>query len=184
MSTGMVTILVAAVGVMGTLLAPITTAWVGARGRLQEFELQQRAETARRRDEDAQQELERRRDTYVALNASARRWRIRMMEDLHALRLGTTPDANGATEAARNEFLDTYAQAQMLVPDSVLKPSQSVRVALADAKKQIDSFREDTAQSPDQWQELHTGLIKSWDVIMVMQIAMRRDLGITTIPSS
>ncbi|MGP3980637.1 hypothetical protein [Streptomyces sp. KR80] len=111
MNTGVIALLVAVVGVAGTLLAPITTAWVGSRARRQEFELQQRADQATRRLEEAQQNLERRRDTYVALNSSARLYRMLMMEDLHALRKGAAPDANGDTDAARVEFQNTYAQA-------------------------------------------------------------------------
>ncbi|MEK8142523.1 hypothetical protein NKH18_09520 [Streptomyces sp. M10(2022)] len=127
-----IALLVAVVGVVGTLPAPITTAWVSSRQRRQEFELQQRSDRTMRHIDDAQANLERRRDTYVALNSGARRYRFQMMEDLYALRSGA--DKDPATEVARVEFQDTYAQAQMLVPDNVLQSCQAVRVALAEAR--------------------------------------------------
>ncbi|MFC9758585.1 hypothetical protein [Streptomyces sp. NPDC056921] len=147
-----------------------------------QFELQQRADQATRRLEVAERNLERLRDAYVALNSSARRYRILMMEDLHALRRGTRPDANGLTDAARIEFQNVYGQAQMLVPNAVLEPCHAVRVALADVKKKIDGLHEDTALDQEIWQEAHAHLIQLWDVIGVMQDAMRQDLGITTPP--
>lgn len=180
MSTEVIALLVAVVGVAGTLLAPITTAWVSSRSRRQEFELQQRSEQTRRHIDDAQANLERRRDMYVTLNSGARRYRFRMMEDLYAIRSGADPDP--ATEVIRVEFQDAYAQAQMLVPDNVLQPCQAVRVALAEAKKLLDALIEDSAHDQRKWQESHTFLIEMWDAIMAMQLAMRQDLGISTPP--
>ncbi|MFC8640711.1 hypothetical protein RKD45_001426 [Streptomyces griseus] len=180
MSTGVIALLVAVVGVAGTLLAPITTAWVSSRSRRQEFELQQDSDRAKRHIDDAQANLERRRDAYVALNSGARRYRFMMMEDLYAVRRGAGPDP--ATELARVEFQDTYAQAQMLVPDDVLRPCQTVRVALAEAKKLMDSLAEDATHDQQKWQEAHTFLIDMWEPIGVMQLAMRQDLGISAPP--
>ncbi|MER5894152.1 hypothetical protein [Streptomyces sp. NPDC001876] len=166
----------------GTLLAPITTAWVSSRSRRQEFELQQHSDRTKRHIDDAQANLERRRDTYVALNSGARRYRFLMMEDLYAMRSGAETDP--ATELVRAEFQDTYAQAQMLVPDNVLQPCQAVRVALAEAKKLMESLAEDGAHDQQKWQEAHTFLIQMWDAITAMQLAMRQDLGISTPPHS
>ncbi|WP_406389030.1 hypothetical protein [Streptomyces sp. NBC_00887] len=180
MSTGLIALLVAVVGVAGTLLAPITTAWVSSRSRRQDFELQQRSERTKRHLDDAQANLERRRDIYVALNSGARRYRFHMMEDLYAMR--SEADPNPATEVVRAEFQDTYAQAQMLVPDNVLQPCQAVRVALAEAKKLMESLTEDGAHDQQKWQETHTFLIQMWDAITAMQLAMHQDLGISTPP--
>ncbi|MFD5876577.1 hypothetical protein [Streptomyces sp. NPDC060322] len=177
MSTGVIALLVAVVGVAGTLLAPITTAWVSSRSRRQEFELQERSDRAKRHIDAAETYLERRREIYVALNSGARRYRFRILEDLYALRSGTGPDP--ATEAARIEFQDTYAQAQMLVPDDVLRACQTVRVALAEARKLLEALDGDSARDQQKWQEAHTFLLQMWDAIGEMQLAMRRDLGIT-----
>ncbi|MEU9060708.1 hypothetical protein AB0D13_18115 [Streptomyces sp. NPDC048430] len=180
MSTGVIALLVAVVGVAGTLLAPITTAWVSSRSRRQEFELQQGSDRAKRHIDDAQAYLERRRDTYVALNSGARRYRFLMMEDLYAVRRGADPDP--ATELARVEFQDTYAQAQMLVPDAVLQPCQTVRVALAEARKLMESLTEDVTHDQQKWQETHAFLITMWEPLGAMQLAMRQDLGISAPP--
>ncbi|MFE4215623.1 hypothetical protein [Streptomyces sp. NPDC056844] len=180
MSTGVIALLVAVVGVAGTLLAPVTTAWVSSRSRRQEFELQQHSDRAQRLADDAKADLERRRDIYVALNSGARRYRFLMMEDLYTLRSGsgTAP----ATEVARVEFQDTYAQAQMLVPDDVLQSCQEVRVALAEARKLMDSLAGGGGHDRQKWQEAHTFLIRMWDAITAMQLAMRQDLGISEPP--
>ncbi|MEU0632630.1 hypothetical protein [Streptomyces sp. NPDC005989] len=49
-------------------------------------------------------------------------------------------------------------------------------------QKKIDGLHEDTALDQEIWQEAHAHLIQLWDVIGVMQDAMRQDLGITTPP--
>ncbi|MEU9200623.1 hypothetical protein [Streptomyces sp. NPDC048332] len=179
MDAGVIALLVAAVGVAGTLLAPITTTWVGSRARLQEFELQQRAEQARRHVEEAQRNLERRRETYVALNSATRRYRILMMEDVHVLLNGGPLDADGAIENARLEFQDVYAQAQMLIPDSVLGPCHETRVALAEARKVIAALHKEGEPGQEAWQSVHADVMRIWDLIQAMQEAMRADLGIT-----
>ncbi|MEU0162670.1 hypothetical protein ABZ154_28635 [Streptomyces sp. NPDC006261] len=176
MSTGTVALLVAVVGVAGTLLAPITTAWVSSRSRRQEFDLQQRSELTKRHMDDVQANLERRRDTYVALNSGARRYRFQMMEDLYAIRSGAAPDP--ATDVARAEFQDTYAKAQMLVPDDVLQRCQTVRVALAEARKLLTPLTGSAEHDQRKWQEAHTFLMEMWEAISAMQRAMRQDLGI------
>ncbi|MFD5628644.1 hypothetical protein [Streptomyces sp. NPDC127072] len=136
MNAGVATFLVALVGVMGTLLAPLTTAWVSSRVRLQEFEMQERASAAARQEQSAAADLERRRVAYIALNSSARQWRILLMEDVNAQRTG---DGVGeATEQARQAFQADFAQAQMLVPDYVLDAANRVRIALAEARKRLD----------------------------------------------
>jgi len=181
MNTGTVALLVAVVGVVGTLLAPITTAWVSSRSRRQEFDFQQRSELTKRHMDDDQANLERLRDAYVALNSGARRYRFQMMEDLYAIRAGTAPDP--ATEVARAEFQDTYAKAQMLVPDDVLRRCQTVRVALADARKLLAPLAGSAEHDQRKWQEAHTFLMEMWEAILAMQRAMRQDLGISTTES-
>ncbi|MEU1126702.1 hypothetical protein ABZ371_24795 [Streptomyces sp. NPDC005899] len=135
---------------------------------------------AKRHVDDAQADLERRREIYVALNSGARRYRFRMMEDLYALRSGAAPDP--ATEVARVEFQDIYAQAQMLVPDNVLLPCQAVRVALAEARKLMEPLTGNGVHDQRQWQDAHTFLIRMWDPLTSMQRAMRQDLGISAPP--
>ncbi|WP_371665035.1 hypothetical protein OG306_00635 [Streptomyces sp. NBC_01241] len=177
MRAEMVAVLVAVVGVAGTLLAPITTAWVSARTRLQEFTLQQRAAEITRQDEERRTEIERRRTTYIAVNSSTRLWRIRLMEDLRALRAGEI--AGGHAEEARIAFQNDYAQAQMLVPDPVLHACTQVRATLADARKRMLSLAAGDTEYGDTWEVLYEYVLGTWDLITEMQTAMRRDLGIT-----
>ncbi|WP_406375863.1 hypothetical protein OG788_40175 [Streptomyces sp. NBC_00647] len=173
----MATLLVALVGVMGTLLAPLTTAWVSSRVRLQEFDLQQRASAAARQEESAAADLERRRAAYIALNGSARQWRILLMEDVNALRAGG--NAAEHTEQARQTFQADFAQAQMLVPDYVLDAANRVRIALADARKRLDrQAASSNSEGESTWQDLHGYVLDIWDVITDMQAAMRKDLGV------
>ncbi|MDX3213966.1 hypothetical protein PV318_00105 [Streptomyces sp. ME02-6991-2B] len=172
-------IIVAVVGVAGTLVAPLTTASIGARARLQEFELQQRAEETARSHAQELAELERRRQAYIALNSSARLWRIRLMEDYHAFRSGQLPVA--AADEARMAFQNDFAQAQMLVPDVVLEAANRVRIGLADARKRLERLRSGGAtHAGEEGQGVYVYLLGQWDAITRMQGAMRKDLGVGT----
>ncbi|MFE5241371.1 MULTISPECIES: hypothetical protein [unclassified Streptomyces] len=168
--------LVALVGVVGTLLAPLTTNWVSARVRLQEFDLQQRASALTREEEAATADLERRRAAYIALNSSARLWRLLLMEDVHALRAGGSTGEQ--TEQARQAFQADFAQAQMLIPDHVLDAANRVRIALADARKRLDRHTEGDGASEAAWQDLYDFVLGVWGEITEMQAAMRKDLGV------
>lgn len=176
MSTGTATLLVALVGVVGTLLSPLTTAWVSTRTRLQEFEMQQQASAVVRREESAAADLERRREAYTALNSSARRWRILLMEDARALSSGSS--ASERTEEARQAFHDDFARVQMLVPDLVLDAANRVRLVLADAHTRLGRQARDSTTTEAEWRELQGFLLSLWDVITEMQAAMRKDLGV------
>ncbi|WP_369372466.1 hypothetical protein [Streptomyces sp. cg36] len=177
MGAGTVAVLVAGIGVLGTLLAPLATAWVGARSRSQEAVLRRLADDDVRRHEAAAADLERRRATYIALNTSARLWRIHLMEDLnrHPHPGGPSPQ----TEEARLSFQNDFAQAQMLVPDGVLDAANRVRVALADAHKQFRQLGDaPAADAAAAGEELRAFLLHLWDDITQMQAIMRKDLGV------
>ncbi|WP_329394512.1 hypothetical protein [Streptomyces melanogenes] len=168
--------MVAGMGVLGTLLAPLAAAWVGARSRWQEVELRRLADHDARRHEATAADLERRRATYIALNTSARLWRIRLMEDLNRF-----PDQAGPsteTEEARLAFQNDFAQAQMLVPDTVLDAANRVRIALADAYKQFRHLGDASASDDHTGEELRAFLLHMWDQITQMQAVMRKDLGV------
>ncbi|WUA62765.1 hypothetical protein OG965_38930 [Streptomyces sp. NBC_00224] len=161
---------------LGTLLAPLATAWVGARSRSQESELRRLADQDLRRHEATAADLERRRATYIALNTSARLWRIRLMEDLNRFphQAGPSPE----TEEARLSFQNDFAQAQMLVPDTVLDAANRVRIALADAYKRFGRLGEASATDDHAGEELRAFLLHMWDEITQMQAVMRKDLGV------
>ncbi|MFF2138211.1 hypothetical protein [Streptomyces sp. NPDC058193] len=176
MNAGTATLLVAVVGVMGTLLAPLATARVNSRARLQEFQLQQRANAEARKEESAAADLERRRTAYIALNGSARLWRILLMEDVNALRAGRT--CGEQTEPARQAFQADFAQVQMLVPDHVLDAANRVRIALADARERLGRQAAGNGEGEAAWQDLHGYVLGLWSEITDMQAAMRKDLGV------
>lgn len=176
MGAGTVAVLVAGMGVLGTLLAPLATAWVSARTRSQEFELRRLADGDARLHESMAADLERRRATYIALNTSARLWRIRLMEDLN--RFPDRPGPSTETNEARLSFQNDFAQAQMLVPDGVLDAANRVRVALADAYKRFARLDETLAPGDHTHEELRASLLEMWHEITQMQAVMRKDLGV------
>ncbi|AOR30006.1 hypothetical protein BFF78_01930 [Streptomyces fodineus] len=89
-------VVVAAVGVAGTMGAPLLTQWSRRRELAEEAE---RAERQRGQDRD-ERDLQRKRDLYAALNSTARAYRTAAYDYVLAVKHGENADGS-ALDAAR-----------------------------------------------------------------------------------
>src|SRR5215472_5586990 len=100
MGTGWATLVVAVLGVAGTLSSPLLSQRIAARAKEQEFDLQRRQRQEEREAGRQQAEFEERRSMYARLNTAARRYQ-------QALRAYVRAMADGAvTDKARAELAD------------------------------------------------------------------------------
>ncbi|QGV78537.1 hypothetical protein [Streptomyces ficellus] len=191
MGAGWVGLLIAVVGVAGTLGAALLTQ--NRADRTKRMELRAAAEQRReerdhalellrveRADERQRESLERRRACYISLNTAARQYLTAMTSHLHALRRGEDSDASLENlEAARLSFRDCYAEAQMIAPDAVSRASGAAKSRLNAA---YGTLREYGAAPADHAEEL-AGLEgefhrEVWPYVGEMKRAMRADLGV------
>ncbi|WP_336321729.1 hypothetical protein [Streptomyces lavendofoliae] len=191
MGASWVGLLVAIVGVAGTLGAALLTQ--NRADRTKRMELLAAAEQRREerahaaellRAEQAEarlrEGLERRRACYITLNTAARQYLTAMTSHLHAVRRGEDVDGSlERLEASRLAFRDSYAEAQMIAPDTVLR-SFSV------AKKQLNtaygSLRK-LGATPSSYAEELASLegrfhAEVWPRLADMKRSMRADLGV------
>ncbi|MEU8570728.1 hypothetical protein AB0C51_20670 [Streptomyces pathocidini] len=161
--------MVAAVaGVLGTLLAPVVTTWAAKRQRAEE-----------RRVEERRRFFEERRAAYTAMNRASRHFHTMLKDALHRLRDGVySDDDRDQVEQARRDYRDHYAEAQMIVPEAVLRASRDVNVVLAavDATaKRIDRGLSGDGESAEQ---ALIDLKAAEPALTAMRRIMREDLGV------
>ncbi|MEX0173768.1 hypothetical protein [Streptomyces sp. LMG1-1-1.1] len=185
-------LLIAVVGVAGTLGAALLTQ--NRADRTKRMELQ--AATEQRREErghaeellrveharQAQREsLERRRACYIALNTATRQYLTSMNSHLHALRRRgeDAVESLERLEAGRLAYRDIYAEAQMIVPDSVARASSSVKRRLNSAYSDIREYGTDPAAHAEEIAVMEARLHEEvWPYLGAMKRAMRADLGV------
>ena len=118
MSSATVSLVVAVVGVCGTLASAIATLLLSQRAKLQELKYAERQRLAEQ-DAAKKQQL---RSCYVQLNANDRNYRDALLAYAYALRAGSPSEAESAeVSTARRAQRDARAEAQMAVSDEVLK---------------------------------------------------------------
>ncbi len=191
MSASWTALLIAVVGVAGTLGAALLTQ-VRA-DRTKRMELQAAAEQRREerghaeellRAEQARQgqreSLERRRACYITLNTASRQYLTEMTNHLHALRRGDGVAASLENlEAARLAYRDSYAESQMIVPETVSRATSATKRRLNEAYGKLRKYAEEPSLYAAELEAMKDDLHQDvWPYVGAMKKAMRADLGV------
>lgn len=179
MSTDLTALLVAVVGVCGTLTAPLLSQRAAERSRRYETALERDLRLEEKRGTDARIRFEEKRELYTDLNAQARMTRA-LYKDVARLRSPNSrelADTLTAAKEARLGFSRMYNRAQMMLPEDVLPLVSTVNLLLGRGYGRVKSF--DT-ESPDTAREEIKGFCDGelYEAISSMRRHMRRDLGI------
>ncbi|RST18622.1 hypothetical protein E2C00_29145 [Streptomyces sp. WAC05374] len=191
MGAGWVGLLVAIVGVAGTLGAALLTQ--NRADRTKRMELQAAAEQ-RREERDHARELlraeqaearlreglERRRACYITLNTAARQYVTAMTNHVHAVRRGEdTAGSLTRLEECRLAFRDSYAEAQMVAPDTVLRACSTAKTRLNTAYGSLRDLCTAPSAHAEELAALEAGFHQEvWPYLGAMKRSMRADLGI------
>ncbi|MFB7631054.1 hypothetical protein ACFC0M_08900 [Streptomyces sp. NPDC056149] len=160
---------VAAVGVVGTLLSALLTQRAAERSRRRE---QERAERARAR------ETEERRACYVALNTATRQYLAALTDQFHALSRTEDPRvARQRLTEARDLHRDVYAEAQMRLPDPVLALAGEVTHALGTLYGRLRRLDEGNPRPGDSLDTVRGEVDALWERLRDLRRGMRADLG-------
>jgi hypothetical protein len=186
MNADLTTVLVAVLGVIGTLSSPLLGQRIAARAKQQEFDLQ-RQERLEARDAARQREaFEERRAMYARINTSARQYTQELRAYLRTLRDNVlTAEEHDRLEKARQTYRDFYSDAQMIFPDKVLKAAVLVNTSLGDAYGTIKRLEVGKPQAetgddlPDTFESVHEYCsVTLYDLIDSLRQLMREDLGV------
>ncbi|SED49197.1 hypothetical protein [Streptomyces sp. TLI_105] len=191
MGGSLTALLIAVVGVAGTLGAALLTQ--NRADRTKRMELQAAAEQRREERAHAEEQLraelerqtqreslERRRACYITLNTAARQYVTSMTNHLHALSRGEDPVVSlEKLEAARLAYRDSYAESQMVVPEAVARASREAKRRLNGAYGQIREYAADPSTYTEELAAMGPRLHEEvWPYVGAMKGAMRVDLGV------
>lgn len=183
MSSDFGPVIVAIVGVAGTLASALFTQQLAQRSRMRELEHAERRRVAERADAERTRALEQLRGIYAQLHANDRNYRDAMLAHVHAL----TRDAAGASAeaaevtAARRSQRDVRTQAQMIASDGVLRSESPVNKELTTCfglVKQLERTDDPQRRADLARQTIHR-LDQIIPLLSAMGSTMRRELGVT-----
>ncbi|MEV5974094.1 hypothetical protein [Streptomyces sp. NPDC051921] len=187
-----IALVVAVVGVVGTLGAALLTQSRADRSKQRELravaeqqrEERRHAESVRRserREEQARERLELRRGCYIALNTGARQYLTAQVNLAHALRgRGDRAARLKDLEEQRIAFRTTYAEAQMIVPAAVLASAAEVSHWLNGGYGSLKGLAGTGDDTPgeDEFGSFQERVDQAWKLLTRMRGVMRRDLAI------
>ncbi|MET9117320.1 hypothetical protein ABZX38_24430 [Streptomyces longwoodensis] len=170
-------LLVAAIGVCGTLCAT----WLTQRNSARTLEAERRStESLRRREEEARGEeriQELRRASYIALNQAARRYFGTLTNELHGLSEGMGDLEE--LDKARDGYRACYAEAQMVVPDTILTVASAANRELNQAYGILKRLGGGSLRQNDSPRQARTHLDAARGMLVELRQEMRLDLGVT-----
>ncbi|MCI3277000.1 hypothetical protein [Streptomyces cylindrosporus] len=184
----------AVVGVVGTLGAALLTQQRADRTKQMELEAAdavrreerrhaQEVLQAERAEQKAQALVDLRRSCYIALNTASRQYLTAQVNLLHALRAGTGIEpCLQQLEACRLAQRDSFAQAEMVVPDAVLAAATAAGHRLNAGYGQLQRITAATPHDQEELDAFAAGIDESWHQLALMQQQMRHTLGIDTAP--
>jgi hypothetical protein len=180
LSAGLTALIIAAVGVIGTLVAPIVSQRLSALARREEFELQRlqrNEEHAREREKDI---LDNKRKCYISFTSAARVYRVELMNFLFVVK-HERADANADVKLmeARSAFSVSFAEVQLTGAAPVLEAVMQIRDGLSHGYQAIRRLERDTLKPDESFDEIENSLLNLWTAeFPALYKAMRADLGI------
>ncbi|MFF4361211.1 hypothetical protein [Streptomyces sp. NPDC001604] len=190
MSEGWSALVVAIVGVAGTLGAALLTQSRADRTKRMELDAAQAQRREEHRQAEALRQAERSeqkaqalfdllRSCYISLNTASRQYMTAQVNLLHALQTGTRIDlCLEQLEASRIAQRDSYAEAEMVVPDGVLAAATAAGHRLNAGYGLLKRISATTPYDQQELSAFAAGVDESWSQLAAMQQQMRQSLGI------
>jgi hypothetical protein len=176
-STDYLALIIAVVGVLGTLTSALVTQTLSLRSKRLEIDEQRRLRMEQHDEEQERTEFKDRRDSCIALNMEARRYRQALKNCLFE-----GVDKRGAElEEARLAFTSRYGEAQMILSDMILKVASHASWRLAEAYGQIKGSQPPGSPpiGPLDREKIERYLDREvTSALRQLRDVMRRDLGV------
>lgn len=176
-------LVVAVVGVAGTLSAPVLSQRANARARnaeRDEAQLVRQAEWAR---EDQRRDFIERRECYVALLVALRRIRIELKTYVQALAGNCVDDdIRSRQEEARRNYRTRYSESAMILPCDVELQAREVDRRLARISRMVETIKTQANNQidPDAIEDCLAALARMTTETKHLRRTMRADLGLET----
>ncbi|MGW6061654.1 hypothetical protein [Streptomyces sp. NPDC055189] len=173
-------IVIAVLGIGGTLAAAVITQRSADRARARELEHTRQLQQDEREYNTRQGQLEARRTCYATLSAGTRDLANVMTKVLHALESHeVTEELRSDLERARREHRMRHAEAQMVLPDTVAEAASTANRHLGNLYGLLMRLDGGTARPGENLASARQSMDQLWDPLWGMRRIMRADLGIT-----
>ncbi|MER5992782.1 hypothetical protein [Streptomyces viridosporus] len=137
MSGATISVIVAIVGVGGTLASAVITQVLTQRAELRRLEQEERVRVTEQQASEDQRRIDQLRSCYVLLNAHDRHYRDAMLAYAYALKSGSADAEAAEVSSARRTQRDTRAEAQLVASDAVLELESKVNAQLTSAYRNL-----------------------------------------------
>ncbi|MEU9027916.1 hypothetical protein AB0D46_10325 [Streptomyces sp. NPDC048383] len=176
--SSLIPLVIALIGVGGTLFAPLLTQRLVARVQAEQGGRQERVAEAQWRREQQVAALDKRRDCYVAANSGYRRFRVELMNYLWLVdEDALAPERRTALEDARHAMHASFAEARMAASGAVLAELDAVSQAFASLYDRGLRLEEGSPAPDGSFEEIQSGLLRANEQGVVRRGAMRAHVG-------
>lgn len=179
MGSALIGLAAAVVGVTGTLIASVLSQRLLGRVQSEQFERQQQVAAAQWHREQQVAELNRRRDAYMQVNASLRRYRTHLLNFLWTVHKGAvTPEARELVEEARRDHHSVFAEAQLIASAAVLAQLDEMTKVLSEVYRRTMCLEEGNPDPDGSFDDIRADFVRLWERWETMRSGMRTDLGV------
>jgi hypothetical protein len=186
MSSAVVSLVIAIVGVCGTLASAIFTQRLSQQARLEELGRTERLRIADQEAAAKKSKTDQLRNCYVQLNANDRHYRDAMLAYAYTLKAGLPAEAEAAEmKTARRAQRRARAEAQMMVSEEVLESEGLVNAGLTVAYRHLQRIQRGESDARDREPLLDEVIELLDEVIRLLaraRVVMRLDLGVIDKP--
>ncbi|MCX5586778.1 hypothetical protein ACFV0H_22110 [Streptomyces erythrochromogenes] len=181
MSSTVVPLVIAFLGIVGTLVSGLLTQRLAEKAKSKELDRSERQRTEERQYETKRAMVEAVRDCYVMLNTASLDYHSELNNFWYALRSGrATDDLRSRLDDARREHRARYSEAQMRASDDVLAIADDVHRRLSriyGVLKRLDGGFPPRREG-ESLEQAHTQIVELWDQLSEMRRIMRQSIGV------
>lgn len=182
MDTSISALVIAVVGVVGTLLSGLLAHRSALRAKSIDIAHTERQQRKQELAQERRESHDARRATYTALNQALRQFHAILFREHRARAEGVDASSLASLaeqrEEARGTLRDVYAEAQMVVPDDVLTISGRVVHQLF----RVHTLLSRENPSDEALRDVAERLSRTSELLYEVRQTMRKDLGITALP--
>jgi hypothetical protein len=177
MSSSVSAIIIAAVGVLGTLAAAIVSPMLTARARREDFTLQRMQREEEYAHQRRETERANKRSSYVGTMVSTRHYRLELINYLKLVRRKkVTSDVQEDLEEVRRTCLTSLVEVELVAPEPVRTTIDPVNECLGRAYSDIKNLEAGEPESDRSFEEINQSLEELLNQLRHMGDTMRHDL--------
>ncbi|MER5543339.1 hypothetical protein ABT072_13025 [Streptomyces sp. NPDC002589] len=175
-------LIVAVVGVLGTLLSGVLAHRSALRSKAMELDHAEQQRREERTAEERRETVNERKASYTALNQHLRQFHRVLSKHYLALEAGQAgPEQTQEREESRRALRDVYAEAQMVVPDDVLAAAGKLVHRFHRIHALLAHHEQQTA-ADESLDDIKERLERASESLYEVRQTMRKELGITELP--